>query len=743
MTRDSAGPPLEVWAGLECTLNRVGDRQHDQLALAGHYDRLEDLDRLAELGVRTIRYPVLWERVAGAAAPVTRWTHADAALRRLRELGIEPIVGLVHHGSGPLHTSLLDDGFADGLAAFARSVAARYPWVTRFTPVNEPLTTARFSALYGVWYPHAHDARSFWRALLNQVRATRLAMRAIRTVTPDATLLQTEDLGCTHATPALQYQADFENERRWLTFDLLTGRVRADHPMHDYALFSGVGAEEIGHAVEDGCEPAVLGINHYLTSERWLDERVERYPEASHGGNGRDRYADVEAVRVADACLAGPRQLMQQAWDRYGIPLAITEAHLGCTREQQLRWLDEVWRAALDARAAGADVRAVTAWAALGTRDWNSLVTRLDGHYEPGLFDVRAPTPRPTALAAITRALASGAPAVHPVLDSPGWWRCPERVAYGPSRDPWPDANDETGARARPILVTGAGGTLGSATVRLADERGLACVGTTRDMLDITDPAAVERLLEEVRPWAVINACGYVRVDDAERERDAAYRENVAGAVTLAEACAARDIRLVTYSSDLVFDGVGRTGRPYLENDATSPLGVYGATKAEAESRVRAVHPDALVIRTAAFFGPWDEWNFVTLALRSLASGIPFAAAADLVASPTYVPDLVHATLDLVIDGERGTWHLVNQGAVTWAELARRAACMAGVDGSLVQECTCRELGLTAPRPPYAALDSARGSLMPALDDALARYVRTRAWAVPSSGEASLALAGR
>ena len=743
MTRDSAPSPLELWAGLECTLNRVGDRQHDQLAFAGHYDRLGDLERLAELGVRTIRYPVLWERVAGAAAPVARWAHPDAALRRLRELGIEPIVGLVHHGSGPLHTNLLDAGFAEGLAAFARSVAARYPWVRRFTPVNEPLTTARFSALYGLWYPHARDARSFWRALLNQVRATRLAMRAIREVTPGAELVQTEDLGCTHATPALRYQADFENERRWLTFDLLTGRVGPDHPMYQYARFSGLAADEIAHAVGEGCEPAIIGINHYLTSERWLDERLDRYPEGSHGGNGQHHYADVEAVRVAEASLVGPRQLIEQTWERYRLPVAITEAHLGCTREQQMRWLLEAWRAAVAARAAGADVRAVTAWAALGTHDWNSLVTRLDGHYEPGLFDVRAPTPRPTALAAMSRALASGEPCLHPTLDSPGWWRCPERVAYGPCSDSWSDEGEVPGALARPILVTGAGGTLGSATVRLARERGLACVGTTREQLDITDPDAVSRVLDELRPWAVINAAGYVRVDDAERERDAAYRANVIGAVTLAEACAARGIAFVTYSSDLVFDGTGRTNRPYVETDPTSPLGVYGATKAESESAVRGVHPGALVIRTAAFFGPWDEWNFVTIALRSLAAGVPFAAAADLVASPTYVPDLVHATLDLAIDGERGIWHLANRGAVTWVELARRAACMAGVDGSLVQECTSRELGLAAARPAYAVLDSARGWLMPALDDALERYVRSLAWARPSAGAASLALAGR
>lgn len=739
MKRESARAPLEIWAGFECTLNRVGERQHDQLALTGHYDRLEDLDRLADLGVRTVRYPVLWERVAGAAPAAQPWAHADAAMRRLRELHIEPIVGLVHHGSGPLHTSLLDDTFATGLARFARSVAERYPWVRYFTPVNEPLTTARFSTLYGAWYPHDRDARAFWRATLNQVHATRLAMSAIRAVTPDAQLVQTEDLGCIHSTPALRYQADFENERRWLTFDLLTARVRPGHPMHEHARFSGIAADEIERAVGDGCAPDLLGINHYLTSERWLDERLDRYPLHTHGGNGRHAYADVEAVRVGEARLAGPRALLLQAWERYGIPIVVSEAHLGCTREQQLRWLREVWRAASDARDAGADVRAVTAWAVLGTQDWSSLVTRLDGHYEPGLFDVRASTPRPTALAAMTRALATGVDASHPALESPGWWRRPERVVYGPSAE-WSERDVEGERAARPILVTGAHGTLGSAFVRLCDERGLACVGTTRATLDIGDAAAVQQAIHRHDPWAVINAAGYVRVDDAEREAGVARRENVEGALHLAAACAARGIPFATLSSDLVFDGERRTTRAYVESDRPAPLGVYGATKAEAEARVLAAHPAALVIRTAAFFGPWDEWNFVTLALRSLCAGVPFPAADDLVVSPTYVPDLVHAALDLLIDGECGIWHLANRGAVSWAELARRAACMAGVDGSLVIDCPHRSLELLAARPRFAALGSERGMLMPTLDDALRRYAQSRAWTRSTREDASFAL---
>ena len=728
MTDHDPRAPLELWAGCECTLNRVGDVQHDQLALTGHYGRLDDLDRLAELGVRTIRYPILWERIeslrgSGSVAPFA-WH--DAAMARLQALGVDPIVGLVHHGSGPFGTSLLDDGFAEGLAAFAREVAERYPWVRRYTPVNEPLTTARFSALYGVWYPHVSDDAAFLRATLTQVRATRLAMAAIRAVRPDAQLVQTEDLGRTHATPALRYQADFENERRWLSFDLLSGRVGRGHATYDYARWCGVAHDEIARAVGDGCPPDLIGINHYATSERFLDERLDRYPPHTHGGNDRHRYADVEAVRVLTDGVAGPRALLLEAWERYRRPIAVTEAHLGCTREQQLRWLAEVWEAARDARALGADVRAVTAWAALGTRDWSSLVTRLEGHYEPGLFDVRAPRPRPTALARMARELATRGTHDHPTLGAAGWWRCDDRVLY-PERDELLDLRAQAESPAgRPILVVGASGTLGSAFARLCAARGLAHRALTRQELDVTDRHALERAVRDTGAWAVVNAAGYVRVDDAEQDAHACLRINATAAESLARGCAAMGIPLVAFSSDLVFDGA--KGAPYVESDRVAPLGVYGRSKAECEARVLAAHPGALVVRTAAFFGPWDEWNFLTRTLASLTLGVPVDAADDLVVSPTYVPDLVHATLDLLIDGERGIWHLANAGEITWADLARAAARAADLDERLVRGRPHAELGLAARRPLAVPLGSERGSVMRPLEAALAAYVQERPW---------------
>jgi len=723
--------PLEVWAGLECTVNRVGEEYFDQLERNGHALRLNDLDLFAELGIKAIRYPVLWERIAPDGLENADWSWTDERLGRLQELGICAIAGLVHHGSGPRHTSLVDPEFPEKLALFARAVAERYPWISHYTPVNEPLTTARFSGLYGHWYPHGRDDLTFARALLNECRGVALAMQAIRCVNPDAQLVQTDDLGKSFSTPTLAYQAEFENERRWITFDLLCGRVTPNHPMWVYLCKCGVDEVELGWFLENPCPPDIIGINHYLTSDRFLDERKELYPVSSHGGNGRHEYADVEAVRVCAEGAAGPRIILKEAWERYKLPLAVTEVHLSCTREEQLRWLYEVWNAAQELRVEGVDVRAITPWSLLGSYDWNTLVTKAHGYYEPGVFDLRSgsvssgesPHPRPTAIAKMVQDLATGHQPDHPLLDTPGWWHRQERLLYpavscigeiGRAR------KSQTTSPSAPLAIVGARGTLGKAFARLCEVRGISYHLLTRQEMDITNPGSIDAMLTQLKPWAVVNAAGYVRVDDAEREPHVCLQVNAEGPAILAAACVQHNVALLTFSSDLVFDGA--VSNPYVESDTVAPLNVYGCSKVLAEKLVLQTYPASLVIRTSAFFSPWDDYNFVTIALRQLSAGNTFIAAEDAIVSPTYVPDLVHASLDLLIDGESGLWHLANKSAIAWADLARLAAKKAGVSVSSLISLPMQELGLMAPRPVYSVLGSDRGELMPSLDDAISRY---------------------
>jgi dTDP-4-dehydrorhamnose reductase len=699
---------VEMWGGVECTVVRVGDEYRDQSEETGHSYRRDDIDLIADLGITTLRYPILWESVAPDRPDELDFSWTDERLAMLRQRGINVIGGLVHHGSGPRYTELLDPDFPAKLADYAARVARRYPWIKMWTPVNEPLTTARFSALYGHWYPHKSDYPSFLRALVNQCKGTLEAMRAIRSVIPDAQLVQTEDLGKTFSTAPLRYQAAHENERRWLSFDLLCGRVTPKHVWHGMLLSAGIGAEEL-EAFEGGeATPDILGINHYLTSERFLDHRVHLYPGHHAGGNGRHTYVDAEAVRVkrleADTGI-GPR--LREVWDRYGLPIAITEVHHGCHRDEQLRWFAEVWKTAQKLRADGMDLRAMTIWSMFGNVDWRFLLTRKTGFYDTGAFDVRTDRPRPTIVAKAAKAYASGKAFDHPVLDAPGWWRRPPRLYH------WNGRGRPLQREGRKLLITGATGTLGNAFARICEERALRYCLTSRAELDICDDASIAAAIETHRPWAIINTAGFVRVADAEREKDACLQANAQGPEKLARACAAAGIKLVTFSSDLVFDG--KLGRAYCESDTLQPANVYGLSKARAESEVLGALEDALVIRTSAFFGPWDKYNFAWNTLNALARGEAVRASRNIAVSPTYVPDLVHATLDLMIDGEAGIWHLTNEGKLSWHEFATHVAEGAGFDPSLVLP--------TDDIPANTALTSERGIMLRPVEHAIEDYL--------------------
>lgn len=255
-------------------------------------------------------------------------------------MGIQPIVGLVHHGCGPRYATFDTPRFEEELPRYARRVAERYPWVRAYTPVNEPLTTARFAGLYGIWYPHGQTNRQFVTILLRQLRATVRAMAEIRAVQPAAQLVQTDDLGYTHSTPTMAYQADFENARRWLTWDVLGGRVTPGHELWAYFRKAGASERELWFHVENPCPPSVIGINHYITSERYLDEDTDRYGFWTHGSNKQHHYADTEVVRAEPAQRLGVAALLMQVWERYRLPLAITESHLGdLVDEQNAGWV--------------------------------------------------------------------------------------------------------------------------------------------------------------------------------------------------------------------------------------------------------------------------------------------------------------------------------------------------------------------------------------------------------------------
>jgi dTDP-4-dehydrorhamnose reductase len=707
---------MEIWGGIECTINRVGDQYYNQLDSQGHYKRKEDLSLLANLGIQKIRYPVLWEKHQQLRDGPLEWGVIAQNLEYLKDNNITVIAGLVHHGSGPAFVNLMDNSFADGLAAYAAAVAKKFPWIEYYTPVNEPLTTARFCGLYGLWHPHGSDGSSFLRILVNECKATILAMEAIRKVNPKAKLVQTEDLGKIHSTSLLQYQADFENERRWIGLDLLCGKVNEGHLLWQYMINNGIEEDELQFFRDHAMPPDILGFNYYITSERFLDEQLQHFPAHTHGGNGRVNYADVEAVRCSSVHIDGPKKLLREAWERYKLPMAVTEAHLFCWREEQLRWLMEIWNAAVELEKEGVDFCAVTVWSLFGAYGWDKLLTEAGGNYESGVFDLRSGFPRATAVAKMIRSLASKNGFDHPLINGKGWWRRPDRVLYPKKFElnlPSPDI-------CPPILIIGATGTLGQAFAKTCQERNIHYLALNRNELNLIIPVQIEQIIQQYKPWAIINAAGFVRVDEAEIAQEDCFLSNTEGPANLAAACSKYGIKLLTFSSDLVFDGEKKAA--YIENDRVNPLNVYGASKARAEQEVLTKDPDALIIRTSAFFSPWDNYNFVYNIITSLNKREQVKVASDVFISPTYVPDLANVSLDLLIDDERGIWHLTNNGTISWSDLAVEVARRGRFNASYLLPSPVADLGYQAVRPNFSALTSMHGVILPTLDHALDRF---------------------
>ena len=704
----------EIWGGIECTINRVHDRFLDQSELAGLYDNPGFIDLMISLGIKRLRFPVLWEKLQPSLSKNIDWSFTEKCLIKLRENDIIPIAGLLHHGSGPAFTDLLQDNFPALFSAYAAKVAARFPWLTYYTPVNEPLTTARFSGLYGHWYPHKKNDVSFIKMLLNELKASVLAMQEIRKINPAAKFIQTEDLGKTYSSPLLSYQAAFENHRRWLTYDILCGKFDNRHPLWEHVMRLGIEPEKLQFFIDNPCVPDMIGVNHYLTSERYLDHNIDQYPLTSIGGNGLHQYADIEAIRMHLEEPHGLEYLLKEAWQRYKIPLVITEVHLNCTREEQLRWLHEVYEISRKLKKEGVDIRAVTVWALLGSFGWNKLLTCQPCEYESGAFDISAGYIRPTALAFLTRSLSRQENFDKHLTGQAGWWKRNTRY-YKRTRQT--DSIQNT-VSVQPVIIIGKTGTLGQAFSHVCNERHIHHFLLERSEADLCKEEQLASMINRYHPWAVINASGYANVDEAEANGDLCYKENYFGVAKLAVLCKKNNIKLLTFSSDLVFDGCKQ--EPYIETDVPKALNTYGRSKELAEKEVLHIDPHAMIVRTAAFFGPWDKYNFVYLLLKQLEQGNKFVAASDVVVSPTYIPHLVHTCLDLLIDDACGIWHLVNKGCLTWYEFAKEIVKHTGLDSRLITQ--GHNLPYLAKRPLFSALSSIKYGLMPSLEEAIRDY---------------------
>jgi dTDP-4-dehydrorhamnose reductase len=250
------------------------------------------------------------------------------------------------------------------------------------------------------------------------------------------------------------------------------------------------------------------------------------------------------------------------------------------------------------------------------------------------------------------------------------------------------------------VLVTGAGGQVGRELIELLGPRG---VGYAHAQLDITDGDAVRAAVEAASPDAVIHAAAWTAVDQAESEPDRAFLVNQTGTEHVAEAARAVGARLWYVSTDYVFDGTKDS--PYVETDATNPQTVYGRSKLAGEA---AAGPDAIVARTSWVSGRHGG-NMVKTILRIAAQQEQLTFVDDQRGHPTFAEDLARKLVELVDGDHRGTFHVTNQGAVTWYEFARSVLAASGQDPDRVRPVSSADLDPPRPaaRPANSVLENA------------------------------------
>jgi dTDP-4-dehydrorhamnose reductase len=264
------------------------------------------------------------------------------------------------------------------------------------------------------------------------------------------------------------------------------------------------------------------------------------------------------------------------------------------------------------------------------------------------------------------------------------------------------------------IVITGAGGQLGSSLVARVAGQSREVLALTSSQWDITDAAAAASIVK--KGDVVINCAAYTNVDGAERDEAAAHAINVVGPQHIARACARAGARLIHVSTDFVFTGDGEQ-RPYEPSDETEPRGVYARTKRAGELAVLAAQPDAVVVRTAWVYTGGTGSDFVAIMRRLAAGDGPVEVVDDQVGSPTYVADLADALLQVAEDGVPGPiLHAANEGAVSRFEQARAVFEECGADAARVLPVSSAKNPRPAPRPSYSVLsnrESAAAGLKP------------------------------
>lgn len=277
-------------------------------------------------------------------------------------------------------------------------------------------------------------------------------------------------------------------------------------------------------------------------------------------------------------------------------------------------------------------------------------------------------------------------------------------------------------------LVTGASGQLGRDAAEELRLRGCEVIALSHRELDITDRAAVQKLISASRPDAVIHCAAYTAVDAAESDVEKCFSVNASGTENIAAACQEAGAKLIYVSTDYVFDGSGET--PWTPEAAPGPLNVYGGSKLAGERLAAAACGRLFIVRTSWLFGEHGS-NFIKTILRLAESGKTLSVVSDQIGRPTYSKDLARLLCDMADSEKYGVYHACGSGDdASRFEIASEAVKIAGLTAAGLQAVTTAEYGAApAARPLNSRLDVsklAQNGFEPLPDwrDAAKRYIK-------------------
>jgi beta-glucosidase/6-phospho-beta-glucosidase/beta-galactosidase len=388
-----------VATGIECSAPTIaGGLRRDELLLTDHWNRVEeDLDLVVALGIGHLRYGIPFHVVA-ADGDELDWTWTDRAMGAIRERPIEPIVDLLHFGVPDGLAGIGDPRLVERYTAYVRAFVERYPWVRWYTPVNEPMVTARFSASKGYWNERATDDRSFVAALSNVVECAIRGSNIVRDTRPDAIFLQSD--ACESFAPADPDDpascalALARTEGGFLGYDLTYGR-QPSAAIRAWLIANGLPEARLDWFLEHGSdEGAIVGLDYYAGNERLVTATGDELP-GEPVGLGR---------------------LARAFHGRYGRPVMLAETNR--VAELATDWLRDTWNELVEARRSGVPVAGYCWYSLTDQVDWDTCLAQPNGRVNSlGLVDLhRRFRPAAALFEALARETAStGSPPFAPL----------------------------------------------------------------------------------------------------------------------------------------------------------------------------------------------------------------------------------------------------------------------------------------------------------------------------------------